>query len=92
MTPRSAAAAEPRAADPVSPTGVTLLDRLRALYPEASRRSHKQWIEGGRITVNGLVARDARAAVDAGDHVALTGHGSSGASGGPRRLSRPRSG
>ena len=56
--------------------GSTLLDRLRALYPEASRRSHKQWIEGGRVTVNGLVARDARAAVEAGDRVALTGHSS----------------
>ena len=44
---------------------MTLLDRLRTLYPEASRRSHKQWIEGGRITVNGLVARDARAPVEA---------------------------
>jgi len=52
---------------------VTLLDRLRALYPEASRRSHKQWIEGGRVTVNGRAALDARTAVGPGDRVALGG-------------------
>ena len=69
--------------------GVTLLDRLRALYPEASRRSHKQWIEGGRITVNGLVARDARASVARRGSRGATGHS-------PPRISRagpsPRSG
>ena len=52
---------------------MTLLDRLRALYPEASRRSHKQWIEGGRVTVNGRTALDARTAVGPEDHVALGG-------------------
>ena len=68
-----------------------LLDRLRALYPEASRRSHKQWIEGGRVTVNGLVARDGRASVVAGDRVALRAQPSAHQ---PGRVAfpRPRSG
>jgi 23S rRNA-/tRNA-specific pseudouridylate synthase len=50
---------------------VTLLERLRALYPEASGRSLKQWLEAGRVEVNGQPARDGRRAVAAGDTVAL---------------------
>jgi 23S rRNA pseudouridine1911/1915/1917 synthase len=50
---------------------VTLLERLRALYPEASGRSLKQWLEAGRVEVNGQPARDGRLALAAGDTVAL---------------------
>lgn len=52
---------------------MTLLERLRELFPEASRRSLKQWLEGGRVTVNGRVQRDGRGAVGASDQVALGG-------------------
>ncbi|OGK87799.1 MAG: hypothetical protein A2X52_10010 [Candidatus Rokubacteria bacterium GWC2_70_16] len=49
----------------------TLLDRLRALFPEASGRSLRQWLRDGRVRVNGAVARDGRAAVGTGQAVAL---------------------
>ena len=52
----------------------TLGDRLRALYPDASGRSVKQWLAVGRVRVNGTVVRDGRAAVAPGDAVRL-GHG-----------------
>jgi 23S rRNA pseudouridine1911/1915/1917 synthase len=50
---------------------VTLLERLRALYPEASGRSLKQWLAAGRVTVNGRPARDGRLALGSADTVAL---------------------
>src|SRR3989337_3017732 len=49
----------------------TLLDRLRALFPEASGRSLRQWLRDGRVRVSGAVARDGRAAVGTGQAVAL---------------------
>ena len=52
---------------------MTLLERLRALHPEASGRSLKQWLEAGRVEVNGRPVRDGRLAVQAGDTVALAG-------------------
>ncbi len=52
---------------------MTLSERLRALYPEASSRSLKQWLETGRVTVNGRVCRDGRLAVGPDDAVALAG-------------------
>ena len=55
--------------------GVNLLDRLRALFPDASRRSVKQWLEAGRVEVNGRVARDGRVSVSSRDKVALVGRG-----------------
>ena len=39
---------------------MTLAERLRALYPEASGRSLKQWLETGRVTVDGRACRDGR--------------------------------
>jgi 23S rRNA pseudouridine1911/1915/1917 synthase len=54
---------------------VTLAERLRELYPGTSRRSLKHWVERGRVTVNGQVARDGRAPVSAGDRVSLGGRG-----------------
>jgi 23S rRNA pseudouridine1911/1915/1917 synthase len=54
---------------------MTLIDRLRALFPEASGRSLKQWLEHGRVDVNGRVTRDARTPVAPGDRVALRSHG-----------------
>jgi 23S rRNA pseudouridine1911/1915/1917 synthase len=39
---------------------VTLADRLRALYPQASSRSLKQWLLAGRVTVDGRACRDGR--------------------------------
>jgi 23S rRNA pseudouridine1911/1915/1917 synthase len=49
----------------------TLSARLRALFPEASGRSLKQWLESGRIELNGRVCRDGRIMVDARDRVVL---------------------
>ena len=50
---------------------MTLLERLRALYPEASGRSLKQWLEAGRVEVNGRPARDGRLALAPDDTIAL---------------------
>ena len=50
---------------------MTLAERLRALYPEASGRSLKQWLESGRIELNGRVCRDGRIMVGARDRVVL---------------------
>ncbi|MGH7306732.1 MAG: RluA family pseudouridine synthase [Candidatus Rokuibacteriota bacterium] len=36
-------------------TSTSLIERLHALYPEASRRSLKQWLTGSRVRVNGAV-------------------------------------
>lgn len=49
----------------------TLADRLRALFPEASGRSVKQWLAAGRVRVDGAVVRDGRRAVPPGAAVAL---------------------
>ena len=54
-----------------APKRVTLLERLRALYPEASGRSLKQWLEAGRVEVNGRPAKDGRLTLTAADAVAL---------------------
>jgi len=54
---------------------VTLLERLGELFPQASRRSLKQWIERGRVEVNGHVVREGRVDVGAGDRIALGRHG-----------------
>ena len=50
---------------------MTLAERLRALYPEASGRSLKQWLAGGRVTVDGRPCRDARLVLPPGATVAL---------------------
>jgi 23S rRNA pseudouridine1911/1915/1917 synthase len=50
---------------------VTLSERLRAVFPEASGRSLRQWLTSGRVRVNGAIARDGRVAVDAADAVTL---------------------
>lgn len=57
----------------MSPT--TLADRLRALFPDASGRSLKQWLESGRVEVNGRVCRDGRVSVRAQDRIHLAGRG-----------------
>ncbi len=54
---------------------MTLLERLGELFPQASRRSLKQWIERGRVEVNGHVVREGRVDVGAGDRIALGRHG-----------------
>jgi 23S rRNA pseudouridine1911/1915/1917 synthase len=56
-------------------TSPTLSDRLRALFPDASGRSLKQWLESGRVEVNGRVCRDGRVAVRAQDRIHLAGRG-----------------
>ena len=48
-----------------------LLTKLRALFPDASGRSLKQWLESGRVELNGRVCRDGRVMVGAGERVAL---------------------
>lgn len=54
---------------------MTLHDRLRALFPDSSGRSLKQWLESGRVEVNGRVSRDGRALVRAHDRLELGGRG-----------------
>jgi 23S rRNA pseudouridine1911/1915/1917 synthase len=54
---------------------VILLDRLHALFPEASRTSLRQWLAHGRVEVDGRVVRDGRTAVDAGARISLGRHG-----------------
>ena len=49
----------------------TLRDRLRALHPGASGRSVKQWLEAGRVRVNGAVVRRGDMPVSAADRVEL---------------------
>jgi 23S rRNA pseudouridine1911/1915/1917 synthase len=49
-----------------------LIDRLQSLYPEASRRSLKQWLTGSRVRVNGAVVVRGDAEVDPADRIELT--------------------
>jgi 23S rRNA pseudouridine1911/1915/1917 synthase len=49
----------------------TLLERLGARFPQSSRRSLRQWLEAGRVHVNGRVVRDGRTAVGARDRIEL---------------------
>jgi len=58
-----------------SAAGPTLLDVLRARYPEASGRSLKQWLERGRVLVNERPVRDGRARVAPADRVRLAAGG-----------------
>ncbi len=53
---------------------MTLLERLRELYPEASRRSLAQWLERGRVEVDGRVVREPRAAIGPRERVSLGRH------------------
>lgn len=55
---------------------MTLVERLRALYPEASGRSLKQWLETGRVTIDGRPCRDGRREVEADTAVTLGGRAS----------------
>lgn len=50
---------------------MTLLEKLAALYPDASRRSRKQWLEHGRVRVNGAVVRRGDEALAPADRVEL---------------------
>lgn len=45
--------------------------RLRALFPDASGRSLKQWLASGRVEINGRVCRDGRVMVAPTDRVTL---------------------
>ena len=47
----------------------TLGERLRVLFPEASRRAHKQWLAAGRVRVDGRACRDPRTALAPGARV-----------------------
>jgi len=49
----------------------TLRDRLHTLFPDTSGRRLKQWLELGRVRVNGAVVRRGDAAVARGDRVEL---------------------
>jgi 23S rRNA pseudouridine1911/1915/1917 synthase len=50
---------------------VRLRARLQALYPGASGRRVKQWLEGGRVRVNGAIVRRGDVAVADADRVDL---------------------
>ncbi len=53
----------------------SLLDRLRATFPDSSGRTLRQWLAAGRVRVNDAVARDARLPVGPEDVVALSAAG-----------------
>jgi 23S rRNA pseudouridine1911/1915/1917 synthase len=53
----------------VGPT--TLRARLRAQFPDTSGRRLKQWLEHGRVRVNGVVVRRGDAAVGPADRIEL---------------------
>ena len=48
-----------------------LHERLRSLFPDASGRSVKQWLESGRVEINGRPCRDGRVPVGPTDRVVL---------------------
>lgn len=50
---------------------MTLRERLRWLFPEASGRSLKQWLETGRVAVNTGIVRDGRLVLSDADSVSL---------------------
>ena len=52
--------------------GVRLGERLKALYPDASGRSLKQWLATSRVRVNGAVVRRGDTPVGSDDRVELT--------------------
>ena len=52
-----------------------LAARLRTLFPQASGRSIKQWLETGRVELNGRVCRDGRIVVGGTDRVILGARG-----------------
>ena len=49
-----------------------LIERLQSLYPEASRRSLKQWLTGSRVRVNGAVVVRGDVEVEPADRIELT--------------------
>jgi len=54
---------------------VILLDRLGQLFPQASRRSVKHWLQHGRVAVDGEVVRDGRVTVGPAARITLGRHG-----------------
>ena len=57
---------------PIEPSRpICLLDRLQALFPEASRTSLRSWLATGRVRVNGEVVRRGDVEVVASDRVTL---------------------
>src|SRR5262249_57107663 len=52
-------------------TAARLIDRLQALFPEASRRSLKRWLAGSRVRVNGAVVTRGDVEIAAVDRVEL---------------------
>jgi 23S rRNA pseudouridine1911/1915/1917 synthase len=52
-------------------TSRRLIEQLRSLYPEASRRSLKHWLTSARVRVNGTVVVRGDAKVEPGDRVEL---------------------
>ncbi|HEY7140597.1 MAG TPA: S4 domain-containing protein, partial [Methylomirabilota bacterium] len=49
----------------------TLLERLRAEFPDSSGRRVRAWLVAGRVRVNGDIARDPRTLVVPADRVTL---------------------
>ncbi len=50
---------------------ITLIDHLKALFPECSQNSRKKWIEGGRIAVNDRVIKKATHPINSKDRIEL---------------------
>ena len=50
---------------------ISLLERLRATFPESSGRRLRQWLAEGRVRVDGRVVRDGRTPTGPAAEVAL---------------------
>jgi 23S rRNA pseudouridine1911/1915/1917 synthase len=61
----------PGADDPADAATPTLRERLEGMFPGSSRRTIKQWLEGGRIRVNGRVVRRGDVRIAPHDRVEL---------------------
>lgn len=48
-----------------------LLDAISELYPDSSRRTLRNWIEGGHVTINGKMFKRANQLVKKGDEVVV---------------------
>jgi 23S rRNA pseudouridine1911/1915/1917 synthase len=56
------------------PPAQPLLDHLAVRYPTAKRQTLRRMLQAGRVTINGRVARDAKAAVSGDDRVTVADH------------------
>lgn len=51
----------------IAPSQTSLLDALRKLYPDSSRRTLQSWLKSGRFSLNGKVIQKENITLEAGD-------------------------